>query len=143
MELTRAEPLLPGRAHGRLLRVVRPLSFWGGVDPATGRIVDPENDAHGAALAGTVLALAATCSASASASSAVLLELAYRRLAPAALLLAERDTVLLTGAIVAREMDWPASVVLRLSAERQAALPEGVIEVSEDGALTLAPNGRG
>lgn len=141
MELTRAEPLLAGRARGRLLRVARPLSFWGGVDPATGRIVDPESDAHGDAVAGTVLALAATRGSSSS--SAVLLELAYRRRAPAALLLAEPDAILLVGAIVAREMDWPAPVVLRLPAPAQAALPQGVLEVSEEGALSLAPESRG
>ena len=134
MALTRAEPLLAGRARGRLLHVARPLSFWGGVDPATGMIVDAESDAYGETVGGTVLALATTRGSSSS--SAVLLELAFRRLAPVALLLAEPDAILLVGAIVAREMGWPAPAVLRLAAAAQAALPAGVmLEIDSDGEI--------
>ena len=132
MALIRAEPLLAGRARGALLRVVRPLSFWGGVDAASGMIVDPDSDAYGERLGGTVLALAATRGSSSS--SAVLLELAYRGLAPAALLLAEPDAILLVGAIVAREMGWQAPVVLRLDAARQAELRAGaLLEIDAEG----------
>jgi predicted aconitase with swiveling domain len=132
--MIRAEPLLAGRARGPLLRVARPLSFWGGVDPATGLIVDADSDAYGETIGGTVLALAATRGSSSS--SAVLLELAYRRLAPAALLLAEPDAILLVGAIVAREMGWPAPVVLRLATAAQAALPAGLtFEIDPDGEI--------
>jgi len=134
MALIRAEPLLAGRARGPLLRLARPLSFWGGVDPATGAIVDRDSDGYGRTVGGTVLALAATRGSSSS--SAVLLELAHRGLGPAALLLAEPDAILLVGAIVAREMGWPAPPVLRLAAADQARLAQGVaIEIAEDGGL--------
>ena len=134
MALIRAEPLLAGRACGPLLRLARPLSFWGGVDPATGAIVDRDSDGYGRAVGGTVLALAATRGSSSS--SAVLLELAHRGLAPAALLLAEPDAILLVGAIVAREMGWPAPPVLRLAPTDQARLAQGVtVDIAEDGGL--------
>jgi predicted aconitase with swiveling domain len=134
MALIRAEPLLAGRARGPLLRLVQPLSFWGGVDAGSGMIVDPDSDAYGQTVGGTVLALAATRGSSSS--SAVLLELAYRRLAPAALLMAEPDAILLVGAIVGREMGWPAPAVLRLDATAQAALPAGaLLEIDAEGEI--------
>ena len=134
MALIRAEPLLAGRARGPLLRLVQPLSFWGGVDAAAGMIVDPDSDAYGQMVGGTVLALAATRGSSSS--SAVLLELARRGIAPAALLLAEPDAILLVGAIVAREMGWPAPAVLRLDAAAQAALPAGaMLEIDAEGEI--------
>ena len=47
-----AQPILPGTASGPVLRLDQPLSFWGGVDPATGTLLVPPH----AAIAGTVLA---------------------------------------------------------------------------------------
>ena len=44
----KAEPVIPGIATGRVLRSARPLSFWGGVDAATGRITDIESPPPGA-----------------------------------------------------------------------------------------------
>ncbi len=40
--------ILDGRADGPVLALSEPLSFWGGVDPATGRIIDVHHPAHGA-----------------------------------------------------------------------------------------------
>ncbi|MGH8873733.1 MAG: hypothetical protein ACRDVM_00550 [Acidimicrobiia bacterium] len=40
-------PLVAGAARGRLLVLHEPLSFWGGLDPATGRIVDRRHPQSG------------------------------------------------------------------------------------------------
>ena len=32
------EVLIDGAAEGLLFRMAKPISFWGGVDPATGRV---------------------------------------------------------------------------------------------------------
>ena len=32
--------LVSGRGHGKALILDEPLSFWGGVDPATGAVID-------------------------------------------------------------------------------------------------------
>ena len=84
-----AEPLIAGAATGPLLRVADPLSFWGGIDPASGRVTDPQHHAHGETIAGRVLVLAATRGSSSS--SAVMLELMRGGNAPAAQILAERS----------------------------------------------------
>lgn len=119
----RGEPLLPGTAAGRLLVLTAPLSFWGGVETTSGRIVAAGHPQRGLAVTGRLLALPASIGSSSS--SSVLLELIRGGRAPAALLLAEVDAILLLGAVVARELGLTAPPALRLPAAALAALPDG------------------
>ena len=125
--------LIDGEGQGPLLRLTEPISFWGGVDPATARLTDPRHPQHGVSIAGTVLALAATRGSSSS--SAIMLELLARGIAPAALLLATPDAILALGVIVGREMGYKPIPVLELSVTEQTLLPEGVLRVSAGGAI--------
>ena len=125
--------LIDGEGKGPLLRLSEPISFWGGVDPATARLTDPRHPQHGVSIAGTVLALAATRGSSSS--SAIMLELLARGIAPAALLLATPDAILALGVIVGREMGYKPIPVLELSVTEQTLLPEGVLRVSAGGAI--------
>jgi uncharacterized protein len=133
MVLTEGTVLIDGVAEGPLLRLVEPISFWGGVDPATSRLTDPRHPQHGVAIAGTVLALAATRGSSSS--SAIMLELLARGIAPAALLLGEPDAILALGIIVGREMGYGAIPVLALPAAKQAELPDGVLHIAPGGKI--------
>jgi uncharacterized protein len=128
--------LIDGAGQGPLLRLVEPISFWGGVDPATARLTDKRHPQHGVSIAGTVLALAATRGSSSS--SAIMLELLARGIAPAALLLGEPDAILALGVIVGREMGYQAIPVLAVPAAAQAVLPQGVLRVAPGGAITAA-----
>ena len=105
------EVLLPGTARGPALRLSAPISFWGGIDPASGKIVQAKHPDRGAVVAGTVLAIERTIGSSSS--SAVLLELLYRETAPAALILVRPDAILSLGVIVAAEMGYPTIPVIR------------------------------
>ncbi len=108
-----AEILVPGApGSGEALVLTAPISFWGGVNPKTGRIADVRHPQHGESIAGKVLFLPGTIGSSSA--SAVLLELVHNSHAPAALVLHEPDAILLLGLIVAREMGWPTPVALRL-----------------------------
>jgi uncharacterized protein len=128
-----AQPILPGTASGPVLRLDRPLSFWGGVDPVTGALLDPPH----AAIAGTVLMLPETIGSSSS--SAVLLELLRNGKAPAALVLGRLDAILGLGILVAAEMGWPTIPLLILPAKEQCRFAQGqVVEIAEDGATTPA-----
>jgi predicted aconitase with swiveling domain len=130
----KGEILLPGTAEGALLKLRAPISFWGGVDPASGKILDVRHPDHGRCIAGTVLALPGTIGSSSS--SSVLLELARRGMGPAALLLAEVDAILLVGLVVARELGWPFCPALRIDAETFAALDAAAYRIGVDGAIT-------
>lgn len=105
--------LVPGNAAtGEALVLAAPISFWGGVDPKTGRIADVRHPQHGESIAGKLLFLPGTIGSSSA--SAVLLELVRNGHAPAALVLHEPDAILLLGLIVAREMGWETPAALRL-----------------------------
>jgi len=108
-----------GRACAPLFTVRGPLSFWGGVDPATGRIINARHADCGRSLAGQVVAIGELVGSSSSA--AVLLELVANGAAPAAILLRQVDAILVVGCLAAREIGETAPPVVQLG-----ALPEAV-----------------
>ncbi len=97
-----ARTLVAGTATGPALVLQEPLSFWGGVDPATGDVIDPRHPQRGANVAGRILVLPA--GRGSSSSSSVLAEAIRAGTGPAAIILGEADPILALGAIVAREL---------------------------------------
>lgn len=111
-----AETLNPGTAEGAALALAEPLSFWGGFDSATGRIIDRWHPQAGACLAGRILLLAA--GRGSSSGSSVLAEAIRAGTAPAGLILLARDPILTVGAMVAQELyGIPCPVVLAAGAD--------------------------
>lgn len=132
------ESLLPGDAEGRLLVLTAPLSFWGGVEPRSGRIVMAGHPQRGLEIAGRLLALPGTIGSSSS--SSVMLELLREGTAPAGLLLAGVDAILLLGVAVARELGYRPIPALRLAPAALAALADGASARIEEGRLLVAPS---
>ena len=100
--MSESRSLVDGAGTGSVLWSDTGLSFWGGVDPATGEIIDRHHPLSGRNIAGTVLALPkgrGSCSG-----SVVMLELLMNGTAPAALVFEAPDEVLTLGVIVAEEM---------------------------------------
>src|SRR4051794_34771595 len=112
--------ILGGSAEGPVLALSEGLSFWGGVDPATGKIIDVHHPQHGADLSGAVV-LMPTSRGSCS-GSGVVLELALAGKAPAALVFSDAEDVATLGALVAAEMFGRSLPVLRLSPGDLAAV---------------------
>lgn len=119
----RTRVLVDGEARGPLLVLEAPVSFWGGVHPGSGRIVDPRHPQHGVALHGQVVLVPATVGSSSS--SSVLLELFRGGRAPAALLLGTVDPVLPIGAVVAEELGYATCPVLAVAPGDLAGVPSG------------------
>jgi uncharacterized protein len=94
--------LVAGTAEGEVLVLDEPLSFWGGIDPATGEVIDVRHPQRGANVAGRVLVMPS--GRGSSSSSNVLAECVRAGTAPAAIVLAEPDPIIALGAIVAREL---------------------------------------
>ncbi len=129
--------ILAGSGAGPLVVLAKPISLWGGVEPSTGRIIDPRHPDHGKDISGSVLVLPATIGSSSS--SAIMLELLRQRHAPAAVVLGRVDAILTLGIIVAREMGYPAIPVITLAAEDLARLPsQGWATVSGDGGIEIS-----
>lgn len=91
-----------GDADAPALVLAAPLSFWGGVDVETGRIIDHSHPDLGKAITGVVLVMPG--GRGSSSSSSVFAEGIRRGTGPAALVLAIPDPILTVGALVAEAL---------------------------------------
>lgn len=139
-----ARSILPGAAEGVVIATTEALSFWGGVDPATGKVIDVHHPLHGVCLTGGVLFMPS--SRGSCTGSGVLLDLILTGRAPSALVFCEAEDVLTLGALIAAEMFGKPLPVLRLDAENFARfsqashvrIDEKTIE-ADDVSLAIAP----
>ena len=122
MELNGA-PVHAGEGRGRLLVLERPLSFWGGVDPETGRVSDPRHPQFGESVSGRILVMERAIGSSSS--SAIMLELLRNDVAPAAIVLGSTDAILVLGVLVAEELGYPSIPLIDVGREGFERLRDG------------------
>ena len=104
--------VVESETKGQVFTCSESLSFWGGVDPDTGKIIDSHHPNHGVALAGKIVLMPSSrgsCSG-----SGVLLQLARNNIAPAAIVFCEAEEILTLGAIIAAKLFDSPVVILRL-----------------------------
>jgi len=139
-----AELLVRGHPHNPeirapALKLDAPISFWGGVSVADGRLMERREGATRGSVGGTALFIRELRGSSSA--SSVLLELIHRRIAPAAIILAAPDAILALGVLAAREMGWPTPPILRLAAAEQERIPDGAtVAVRESGEIVVIAN---
>ncbi|PWB30994.1 hypothetical protein DCO48_18455 [Pseudomonas sp. SDI] len=117
--------LVEGTAEGALLYADTGLSFWGGVDPFSGEVIDRHHPLSGQCIAGRVLAIPSgrgSCTG-----SSVMMELISNGHAPAALVLAEPDEILTLGVLVAQVLFGRSLPVLCIGREAFAGLRGGAL----------------
>jgi predicted aconitase with swiveling domain len=129
----RGRVLVAGTAHGRLLRLERPLSFWGGIDPASGRVIAPGHPQEGQSISDRIIALERSIGSSSG--SSILLELLAQGRGPRGIILAEADAILTLGALVGREMGFAEVPVVWLSRDEFPGLPTR-LTIEADGRLS-------
>lgn len=117
---TRDTLIQPADCSAEILVCSEALSVWGGVDPATGKIIDAHHPQLGEAIAGKLGMM--PCSRGSCTGSAVLLGLALAGQQPAGLVFREAEDVLTLGALIANTMFDKPIAVLRLSAQSYADL---------------------
>ncbi len=128
--------LAPGTATAPALVLSEPLSLWGGLDPATGELIDAHHPQRGANMDGRVLVMPA--GRGSSSSSSTLAEAARASNAPHAIVLGEPDVILAIGAAVAEELYGIRIPVLVLSPAELAAIQDGaVVTITEAGEVTV------
>lgn len=121
---------------GTALVLDEPLSLWGGMDPATGTIIEPRHPQRGESLAGRVVVMPAGRGSSSSAS--VLAEAVRLGTAPAAIVLGEADLILAVGAAVAKELYGVEVPVVVAAPEQLAEIPAGAtVRIDAEGTVTL------
>lgn len=94
--------LVEGHATGPALVLAEPISLWGGLDPATGEIVEANHPQRGSVVTGTILVMPSGRGSSSSAT--VLAEAIRAGTAPAGIVLGEPDDIIVIGALVAAEL---------------------------------------
>lgn len=128
--------LAPGQAEGRALVLLEPLSFWGGVDPASGEIIDARHPQRGECVVGRVLVMPAVRGSSSS--SSILAEVVRAGCAPAAILLGEPDLILAVGAAVAEELYGVSVPVVVLARDELASIADGARVRVDRGDVSLS-----
>ena len=132
----RGRVLAGGSAAGIALVLDEPLSLWGGLDPATGRIVDARHPQRGASVVGRVLVMPSVRGSSSS--SSILAESVRAETAPAAVLLGEPDLILAVGAAVAEELYGVRVPLVLLAPSELLAISDGaVVSIAEDGTVSV------
>jgi hypothetical protein len=120
---------------GRALVLTDGLSLWGGMDPATGILIDVHHPQRGANLAGRVVVMPHARGSSSSAS--VLAEAVRAGTAPNAILLGEPDLILAIGSAVADELYGTRLPVLVLPADELDAIRDGAeVRIGPEGVRT-------
>ena len=117
--------LVAGHASGVALVLDEPLSFWGGLDPVSGALIDTHHPQRGAFVTDRILIMPS--GRGSSSSSYVLAEAIRAGTAPAAIVLREPDGIVALGAIVARELYGARLPVVVLDSDGYDAIVDGTM----------------
>jgi len=132
----RGTSLMEGAAEGPLLVLDDPVSFWGGVDPVSGRICDAHHAQVGEVVTGTILVMSG--GRGSSSASTVLAEMIRTGTAPGAIVLGRPDAVIVLGAVVAAELYHLVMPIIMVPAAEVAGMMSGEnARVVEDGNLIV------
>jgi predicted aconitase with swiveling domain len=125
--------LVPGACTGKALVLDTPLSFWGGVDPESGRIIDRQHPQCGVRISNTVLVLPGVRGSTAA--PGALLELMVSGAGPAALLSMDFEIVPLVSALTVTLLERaPPPVAVMTGRDGAMGLRTGVT-------VTVDPSG--
>jgi len=99
LKVLRGRGIVEGRCVAEALVSKKPISFLGGVDPTTGKVVERNHDLHGACVKDKVLCF--PHGHGSTVGSYVLYSLAKNGLAPKAIVNRWADPVIVVGAVIA------------------------------------------
>lgn len=127
------EILVPGACEAPALVLDAPLSFWGGVDPDSGRIIDRQHPQCGELIAGRVLVLPGIRGSTAA--PGALLECLAAGTGPAAVLTTRFEVVPLVTVLTGRLLDQepPPVAVLRRPHDKGRLATGRLVVVDDDG----------
>ena len=125
--------LVDGEGEGDVLHLEKDLSFWGAIDPLTGRIIDRRHPQFDLSVNGRIIVMLR--SVGSSSGSAILMETLYRNCGPAGIILGEPDQILTLGAVVAGEMGYGSIPVLQV-APSNLPLLHGTVRIEIGGFIS-------
>ena len=123
--------LVAGSTTGQVLHSDVPLSFWGGVDPSNGVVIDKHHPLCGQSLTGRIVAIPGgrgSCGG-----SATIFEMLLNDTAPAALVFSQSETILTIGVVIAEELFDRSIPVLRVDEATLTRLASATTVTIRDG----------
>ena len=126
------KPIVAGSAQGAALVSKEPISFWGGLCPRTGEIIDRRHELSGKIVTGRVFVFPK--GRGSSTSSATLMESIAAGVAPAAIINLKVDPILALGSIVSDELYHQAVPIVVLK-------EKDFFSIKENDHLTIEPDG--
>jgi predicted aconitase with swiveling domain len=117
--------LVRGSVSGEALVLDEPLSFWGGLDPVTGRVVEVGHPQHGSVVTDRILVLPSGRGSSSSAT--VLAEAIRLGTGPAGIILGEVDQIVAIGALAAAELYGVAVPVVVAGLDVLGSISDGTL----------------
>lgn len=122
-EIGSGKNIVAGVAEGLALVSRQPFSFWGDLDPSTGRIIDPRSKLFRESIKDRIFVYPR--GRGSSTTSAVLLEAVRCNNAPSAIINVEVEPILALGAIVAQEVYGKTVPMLSVSEDTLCLLRNG------------------
>lgn len=127
--------LMTGEARGPVLVLEEPISFWGGLDPESGIIIDQAHPQVGESVVGRILLMHS--GRGSSSGSSVLTEVLRAGIGPAAIVMREADEILVIGALAAEELYGITLPIVTVDDETYTELAGAdAVVVGLDGTLT-------
>ncbi len=127
--------LMPGEARGPVLHLEEPVSFWGGLDPKTGIIIDQAHPQVGESVVGRILVMPS--GRGSSSGSSVLTEVLRAGIGPAGIVMQQADEIFVIGVLAAEELyDSPVPVFTVDTATYTALAAASAVLMTPDGTIT-------
>ncbi|MGM0597368.1 MAG: isopentenyl phosphate kinase [Myxococcota bacterium] len=133
--------IYPGKCRGEILFLQAPLSFYGGVDPNTGKIIQENHPQKGKTLKNKILVL--PNSTGSTVGSWTILRLAENKKGPLAFITKNCDSVLATGSILAETPHLDNIPIKQLAKFDELALDKNIIHFSTNKSILPAQSETG
>ena len=135
-KVLKGRPVIAGAATGVAIVSREALSFWGGLDPHSGEIIDRHHERSGSLVSGKVFVFPR--GKGSSTGSAILLECIKSGNGPAAIINLEVDPILALGAIVAEVLYQQSIPIVVLSQKDCETIKEGDrLTIATDGTIVV------
>lgn len=129
--MIRCRRIAKGKADGEAIVSTEPISFLGGVDPKTGKVIEVNHPLEGKSIAGKILIFPR--GKGSTVGSYVMYQLKKNGVAPAAIINEEAEIIVAVGAIISNipMVDKPQGDISLIRDGQRVAVnaDEGVIEV--------------
>ena len=138
MKTIQYHSVIEGSAAGEMLVSNTGLSFWGGVNPENGEIIDQHHPLKGQSINGKVLAIPS--GRGSSSGSGVVLELLKNDVAPAAIIFMETEDIITLGVLVSDVMFDRSIPICRIDKKDFKQLESGSSVKIQNGILCTTDN---